>query len=274
MSFHHLRDMPSWEWPENAPDLLLTGLLDPRTSDVDLQLATSLASELLVMDDRLADALLHLVQSPGRSDDARGAAAIALGPVLEDADTAGFDDPEAVAISLAKFREIQAELNALYSDPGVPPAVRRRVLEASVRAPESWHRKAVRDAYASADRSERITAVFCMGYLQGFEEQILEALESGDPDVVLEAVRAAGAWDIRAAWPRVSELLTKPGVDKHLLLAAIESTATIRPEEVHLLDRLRSHPDPEIAEAVEDAQSAAIADEPDAEPEMDPKRLN
>lgn len=273
MSFRHLKDIPSWEWPENASDLLLTGLLDPRTSDDDLLLAASLASEVVVIDDRLADALLHLLRSTESSDEVRAAAAIALGPVLEEVDTMGSEE---APISQAKFREIQATLQELYGDASVPSEVRRRVLEAAVRAPESWQRAAVRAAWASADRNERVTAVFCMGYLRDFEEPIVEALDSDDDDVVLEAVRAAAACELRAAWPRVQELLTKPDVDKALLLTAIESLPSIRPEEIHVLARLRSHQDPEIAEAVADAESAALAAEPDPadEPKIDPKQLN
>ena len=276
MSFRQLKDVPPWDWPENTPELLLTALLDPRTTDDDRQLAASLASEVTVIDDRLADALLHVLSSAEHSSEVRGAAAIALGPVLEESDTMGFDDPEGVPISLAKFREIQAALHDLYRDESVPPEVRRRVLEASVRAPESWQRAAVRTAYASADRQERVTAVFCMAFLRDFEEQIVEALESDEDDVVFEAVRAAAACELRAAWPRVQKLLTQAGVPKALLLIAIEAVPSVRPEELGVLDRFRSHPDPEIAEAATEAQNAAIAEEPDSEdePAIDPKQLN
>jgi hypothetical protein len=49
--------------------------------------------------------------------------------------------------------------------------VRRRVLEASVRAPQDWHQEAIREAYSSGDESWRLTAVFCMRFVRGFKDQ-------------------------------------------------------------------------------------------------------
>jgi hypothetical protein len=54
-------------------------------------------------------------------------------------------------------------------DASVPTDVRRRILEASVRAPQDWHRDAIRAAYASDDDVWRLTAVFCMRSVRGFE---------------------------------------------------------------------------------------------------------
>ena len=42
------------------------------------------------------------------------------------------------------------------------------------------------------DEAWRLTAVFCMRFIRGFEEQILEALKSQHPDIHHEAVLAAG----------------------------------------------------------------------------------
>jgi hypothetical protein len=97
-----------------------------------------------------------------------------------------------------------------------------RILEASVRAPQSWHPAAVRAAYASDDRAWRLTGVLCMRYVRGFDAQILEALGSEDPDMHYEAVCAAGAWEVDAAWPHIAALVTSGETDKPLLLAAIE----------------------------------------------------
>ena len=44
------------------------------------------------------------------------------------------------------------------------------------------------------DESYRLTAVFCMRFIQEFAEQIVEALESETPDIHYEAVCAAGNW--------------------------------------------------------------------------------
>ena len=82
---------------------------------------------------------------------------------FEDID--GFEDPADVPISENKFHEIQEALCNLYLHTDVPKEVRRRILEASVRAPQDWHPDAIREAYASADEPwrphRRLLHAFC-----------------------------------------------------------------------------------------------------------------
>ena len=133
------------------------------------------------------------------------------GPALEQADTFEFDDPDDVPISESKFHEIQETLQAVYFDSSVPKFVRRRILEASVRATADWHAGAIETAYSSGDREWMLTAVFAMRYVRGFDNQIVEALDSPDPDIHLEAVRAAGSFAVAAAGPHVVALVQDPG---------------------------------------------------------------
>ena len=75
--------------------------------------------------------------------------------------------------------EIMTEQPTAYEAvnlPGVPKELRRRILEASVRAFEPWHPDAIRTAYASSDQEWVLTAVFAMAHIKGFDEQILESL--------------------------------------------------------------------------------------------------
>ena len=105
-----------------------------------------------------------------------------------------------------------------------------------------------------------------MRFVRGFDEQILEALGTRNPDVHYEAVRAAGAWGVDAAWPHIAALVTSGGTDKPLLLAAIEAVASIRPREVaEILDDLTDSDDEVIVEAVSEAMTMAegLADEDD-----------
>ena len=76
-----------------------------------------------------------------------------------------------------------------------------------------------------ADRAWRLTVVFAMGYVRGFDAQIVAALEDADAEIRYEAVGAAGNWGVAAAWPYVANLLTSAAADKPLLLAAIEAAA-------------------------------------------------
>ena len=81
-------------------------------------------------------------------------------------------------------------------DASAPKDVRRRALEGSVRGPQTWHRDAIRAAFASADDAWKLTAVFCMRFVMGFDDQALEALNSTNPAIHYEAVVAAGNWGV------------------------------------------------------------------------------
>ena len=100
-----------------------------------------------------------------------------------------------------------------------------------MRAPKDWHAGAIRAAYASGDDEWQLTAVFCMRFIKGFDELIVEALANKSPDIYYEAVLAAGNWGIKAAWPHVVAHMSSNETPKPLLLAAIEAVPSIRPEE-------------------------------------------
>jgi len=126
-----------------------------------------------------------------------------------------------------------------------------------VRAREAWHAGAVRAAYHSGDAAWRRTAVFCMGFVDGFEEEILEALESEDPEVRFEAVRSAGLQAVYAAWPRIHAILRSARSDRALILAAISAAASIRYDDsdelAAALGDLPDSDDEEIADAALEA---------------------
>ena len=125
-----------------------------------------------------------------------------------------------------------------------------------MRAPQRWHPDAVRAAYGSDDEAWRLTSVFCMRFVRGFDEQILEALDSTNPDIHYEAVCAAGAWEVDAAWPHISALVTSGSIDKPLLLAAIDAVASIRPREAaEILHALTDSDDEDVVEAVFEAMA-------------------
>ena len=254
-----MKKLPPWEWPDNT-EQILTGVLNDVSADAsDRLLAAELAGELPASTDELADALLSIVQSGDEPGELRAIAAIALGPTLEDADEFDIEFPyKDEGISEGIFNKIKETLRGLYLDGNVPEEVRRRILEGSVRAPQEWHRDAVRAAYASGKDNWRLTAVFCMRYVKGFDDQVLEALESDDPDMLYEAVCAAGNWQLDAAWPRLTALLASEETDRDVLFAAIEAVTDIRPQEagVILVD-LADSEDEELAEAATDAMLAA-----------------
>ena len=273
MAWKTLKDIPSWGWPEGTASVFLEVLLDRRAGDSDRLLAAEVAGDFTVINDKLVDALLTILRSPDESAALRSQAAISLGPVLEHADTDDFENPDDVPITEQVFHRIRNSLRQLYADAGVPEAVRRSILEAAVRAPQDWHQGAVRAAYASDDEAWRLTAVSCMQFVRGFDEQILAALESSNPEIHHQAVCAAGNWGVDAGWPHIAALVTSGDTEKRLLLAAIEAVVGIRPHEaVEILAELTNSNDEDIVEAVYEAMSMAegasdLDDEDDEFPE-------
>jgi hypothetical protein len=269
-----LKDTPPWDWPQDTGELLLGILRDNRTGEPDLLLATELAGDFTVINDELADALLSILRSDDKSEEVRGQAAISLGPALEHADTEGFEESEDLLIKEGTFHRIQESLRKLYLDAGVPKDVRRQILEASVRAPQDWHQAAVRAAYLSDDEAFKLTAVFCMRFVRGFDDEILVALESKNSDIQYEAIIAAGNWELAEAWPHIAPLIDSLETEKPLLLAAIEAVASIRPHEAaRILSDLADSDDEDIVDAVEEAIAMADglsgADEDDDEDDDD-----
>jgi hypothetical protein len=258
MDLKTLLDTPPWDWPRDAGWMLRKVLVDQRAKESDRLVAAELAGDFTVINDDLADALLTVVCSADEPDQLRARAAISLGPVLEQAATDGFEDPGDVPITERTFRNIQDSMDKLYLDNRTPKEVRRRILEASVRAPETWHQDAIKNAYSSGDKEWMLTAVFSMRWVRGFDDPILLALKSDDPEIHLEAVHAAGNWELNAAWPHMVELINDAHTPKPLLLAAISAVSSIRPAEAgEILVDLADSDDEEISEAVYEAMAEA-----------------
>ena len=267
MDLKTLQETPPWDWPADAGKKFQDILIDHQADENDRLIAAELAGDLTVVNDELADTLTAIIRRPDEPEQLRAAAAVALGPVLELADTDGFEDPyDEMPITQRTFGNIQDRLHNLYFDNSIPKEVRRRILEASVRAPEEWHPDAIRAAYASGDKEWILTAVFSMRWVTGFEDQILEALKSGDSEIQYEAIQAAGNWELTAAWSHILALVRDPNTPKSLLLAAIGAVASIRPAEARsVLVDLADSDDEEIAEAVDEAIGMAetVPDEGD-----------
>jgi len=258
MDLEQLSDTPPWEWPEDADVFLLEALRDQGLDASDRLVAAELAGDYTVVNDEIFDVLLSIVSDSDETDEIRGKAAIAMGPALEHAYIDGFDDPDDCPISETTFLKTQASLHALFEDESIPKEVRRRILEASVRGVQDWHQDAVRAAYSSGDQDWMLTAVFSMEWVQGFDDQILEALESNNEDIRYQAVCAAGGREVDAAWPYVAGIITMGTNDKPLLLAAIEAVACIRPKEAGMiLMELLDDDDEDIAFAAHEAIALA-----------------
>src|SRR3546814_13787883 len=83
-----------------------------------------LAGDFTVINAELVDALLSILRSGDKPETVRGRAAISLGPVLEHADTEGFEDADDLPITERTLHRIPASLGKLYMDANVPKEVR------------------------------------------------------------------------------------------------------------------------------------------------------
>jgi hypothetical protein len=276
MNLTDLRDTPPWEWPGDT-GRQVRKLLNNRNADpAERLVAVEFAGDLTVLDNDLSNVLLAVVRNKEEPEELRAEAAIAFGPVLEmasiefDEELGEFDDPDSLPISEGQFHTIQDALRRVCDDPTAPKLVRRKVLEASVRAPSPWHQDAVRTAYTSGDPEWMLTAVFAMQFVPGFETEILEALNSSDPEIHYHAVVAAGEKELDAAWPHIFSLAKDDSAAKNLRLAAIGAIGSNRPEEAEeLLTELADSDDEDIAAAADEALSAEDPFEDDEDDDED-----
>lgn len=260
MDLKTLQTTPAWEWPAEARNTILAVLRDAHADPSERLLAVNLAGDIVIMNDELARALLAIVSGDSGTPELRGMAAISLGPALEHADTMDLDDPDDVVLSETTMFRIQQTFHELFSDTDLPESLRRRILEASVRAPQDWHAAAVAAAYAGGATGWKLTSVFCMEFLPGFADRILESLASDDPEIRYHAICAAGNWQIDAAWSHVAEVATASDAEKSLRLAAIGAVAAIRPQEAApMLQELLDLEDEDIVDAAFEALAMAGA---------------
>jgi hypothetical protein len=136
-----LIDTPPWDWPRDAAETFQKILVDGLAEESDRLVAAQLAGDSTVINDGLAESLMAIIRNVDEPEKLRARAAISLGAVLEQADIDGFDDPNDVPISERIFRNIQDTLHRVYLDRSNPKEVRRRTLEASVRAPSHGTRR-------------------------------------------------------------------------------------------------------------------------------------
>jgi len=252
MDLKTLKTTPPWDWPESAARVLLESLSDRSLPDADRIVAAELAGDFTVADEHIADVLLAVAADREESNALRAQSAISLGPALEYADTMGFDDEDA-PLSEEVYLRVQSRLRELYDDDRVPEDVRRSVLEASVRGPMPWHRDAIERAFASTSAAWKLTSVFCMRFIRGFEPRILACLDDGNVEIRRQAVIAAGTWELDAAWSKIEEII-ESGDEKPVMMAAIDAAAEIRPRDAEiLLSSLSDSDDTDIAAAAWEA---------------------
>ena len=207
-----------------------------------------------IYDDEGARQMLKILTDPEESPERRARAAVKLGPGLQSVDERmGWQDPT-VYFSEKVFEEIDSTFRSMYFDASTPELVRRRILEAAVRCPRDWHEGAIRAAWQSDDLDWRATALFSMGHIPGFEEDILTTLQRDDlpEDLLREAVRAAGFRGLGEAEPTVRRVALDDDVDTSIRLDAMEALIWCHGDESEAaLRQLIKHSDDEIADTAQ-----------------------
>ena len=227
----------------------------------------------LQMSDEIAHAFLEIAKG-SQDDRVRADTIIGLGPVIEEAglDYADSDSDDlgdmGPGVARATLETIQRELRAIFEDESQPKLVRRSALEALVRDPQQWHADAIRKLAASDDPEWRITGVFAMGYVPGFESDIMTSMQTSEGALLYEAVRAAGRAEITEAVPHLRTIAVDERADAGLRAAAIEALPYVDDEADELLEQLADHENEEIASAaefaLEELSIMAQAEEEDA----------
>ncbi len=207
-----------------------------------------------IHDDAGARRMLDILTDSEADPELRGQAAIKLGPGLQLCDERIDWDDLDLYFGKPTFEKIDQTFRRLYHDASTPKLVRRRILEAAVRAPLDWHEGAVRAAWETDDDDWRQTAVFGMGNIPGFEDQLLDIVKRDDlsEGVLREAVRAAGARELGKAEPIVRRVALDENRESYTRQLAIEALIWCGNDRSECaLSKLTRHSDPDIADTAE-----------------------
>jgi HEAT repeat protein len=150
--------------------------------------------------------------------------------------------------------EIQPALLAAVRNGGEDTLVRRRAIEAIAYLGDETVRDIVASAYADDDVKMRATAIFAMGRSADpyWKRTVQQELYSLDPQIRYEAARAIGELEVKAAVPRLIELLDDP--DREVQGAAITALGQVGGTDARrALVELIQGPDPVAGEIAQDA---------------------
>jgi hypothetical protein len=220
-------------WPEDIDGILerLTHILTDEAEEESIRARAITCRVTFGIDEALALVVCGYAVDERRSEALRAAAAHALHDPLE---RLSWDEE---ALTEDSYQRIQSALQTIFLDAREPDVLRRRALEASVHAPEPWHIDAVAFRYVGDDLDWKRTAVRCMRSLPCFDDMIVDALESEDSELLIEACWAARRWHIADAWYGLQPLATAEDTPDHVRMAAINAMISVDPEATSLFLR-------------------------------------
>ncbi len=207
-------------------------------------------------EDETLEVMRLLIAAVGqdRSAEVRAAAASALGRFILAGELGSIHEEAAVLAQNA----IIAALENAHEEIGV----RRRALEAIANCGHPLVEGAIRTAYEHSDPRMRISAVFAMGRTcdDRWRDYVLDELNSKIPEMLYEAVRAAGELELLEAVPTLGRLILNE--DREVKETAVWSLGEIGGREaIRILEAAaevaEENDDDDLLEAIEDALSNA-----------------
>jgi hypothetical protein len=195
---------------------------------------------------------LAVLKGTGPDND-RGEAAIFIGAVLELYDE---DDPLDDYIPAELANELRGALWTLYDDKGQSELLRRRCLEAAVRWPNDRVDPAIRAALDTPG-DWRVTGLFCAGFVEGYEDEVRDAIAKGSHEERIEAWRAASNLELHDLAPTAVQLANDTKANREERYEAIAALAWLgeSAEAGRTLEQLVASGDEEISEVAEEALS-------------------
>jgi HEAT repeat protein len=122
------------------------------------------------------------------------------------------------------------------------PIVRRRALESLGYSSHDEVQRMIQEAYQLSDKEWQASALFAMGRSadESWEKAILDRLDAHEPEVELEAVKAAGELELQSARePLISKLDHYSDMDEEVRLSVAWSLSQIGGEQVReVLEKL------------------------------------
>jgi len=239
-----------------------------RMTDPDDEVRAEASEELNEgMDDDVVAGLLLIVANH-EDEEVRADAIIALGPIVEMAgmeydDEVDFDFDEELGPGITRetYLLLIDRLRAIYDDASLPKLVRRRAFEVLVRDPRGWQAVEVRKYFAADDAEWKLSAVFAMGHIAGFEKDLAALVRSAEGLMLVEAVRSAGAQGVTAAGKRIADVAMDERADLYLRLVAIAALSNVHKNSTEILEELTLSGNEEIVEAAEAALEEVSLDE-------------
>ena len=229
MDLKTLLDTPPWDWPRDAGRMFRKILIDQRAEESDRLVAAELAGDFTVINDDLADALLTIVCSADEPENCAPGRQFPLGQYWNRRTPMDSRIRMTYPLPSARFATSRTRWRSSTSITALPRKYGGEFWKHRCAPPRHGTRMRSRHAYSSGDKEWMLTAVFSMRWVRGFDDQILAALKSDDPEIHYEAVLAAGNWELDAAWSHMVALVNDARTPKPLLLAAIGAVGSIRP---------------------------------------------